>query len=54
MTFYHCRNQGGDVIGYFKRKGAIKEDVLSYDLNRLGQQALLALRFLLKRRVTTN
>ena len=32
--FYHCRNQGGDVIGYFKCKGAIEEDVLSYDSNR--------------------
>ena len=31
--------KGGDVIGYFKRKGAIEEDVLSYDSYRLCQQA---------------
>lgn len=39
-NFYHCRNEGGDVIGYFKRKGAIEEDVLSYDSNRPGSTGL--------------
>lgn len=39
-NFYHCRNEGGDVIGYFKRKGAIEEDFLSYDSNRPGSTGL--------------